>query len=63
MDRGHVEKKRLEDEPAASYVPGTPEERVALVWQLTREAVALGGRLDAEQRLQRHVACLSRRDG
>jgi hypothetical protein len=41
-------------------VPGTPEERVALVWPLTAEVVSLSGKYDAEQRLQRHITRLVR---
>ena len=43
-----------------SPMPGTMEERVSMAWELTREAVALGGKLDAEQRLQRHVTHICR---
>jgi len=41
-------------------MPGTMEERVSMAWELTREAVALGGKLDAEQRLQRHITHICR---
>ena len=41
-------------------VPGTMAERIGMVWPLTAEIVSIGGRLDAERRLQRHVAVLSR---
>jgi hypothetical protein len=34
-------------------VPGTPAERLALVWPLTVEVCALGGEFDAESGLQR----------
>ena len=43
-------------------VPGTPEERIGLVWTLTREVTSLSKNHDAERRLQRHVAVLSRRE-
>ena len=33
-----------------------------MVWPLTAEIVSIGGRLDAERRLQRHVAVLARGD-
>lgn len=42
------------------YMPGTPEERVLQVWELTREVWGLVPGGDAEQRLQRHVAVLIR---
>lgn len=46
---------RYEQEPPMA---GTMADRISLAWELTREAVALGGKLDAEQRLQRHVTRL-----
>ena len=60
-----VSKKRTGDIPAGAdcFVPGSVAERLAYVWELTREAAALGGNYDAEQRLQRHVTCLIRRKG
>lgn len=42
------------------YLPGTAEERVSQVWELTREAWALCNE-DPEQPLQRDVAVLIRR--
>lgn len=42
------------------YMPGTPAERLAQVWELTREAWAFFRKEDAERRLQRHVAVLIR---
>jgi len=45
-------------DPEAQFdppVPGTPGERMGMVWPLTVEAISIGGKLDAEQRLQRHV--------
>ena len=36
-------------------MPGTMADRVSMAWELTLEAIALGGKFDAEQRLQRHV--------
>lgn len=51
-------------EPADDgFVPGTPEERIALVWPLTVEAVSLSKKYDAKRRLQRHVTRLIRREG
>jgi hypothetical protein len=45
---------------ASGYMPGTPEERILEVWELTREVWAFSGQGDAEQRLQRDVAVLVR---
>jgi hypothetical protein len=55
--------KRLSDRTNDDFVPGTPEERIALVWELTREAASLNERYDVERRLQRHVVRVSRREG
>ena len=43
------------DSRNSSFVSGTESERIALVWPLTCEAVSLGKKYDAEQRLQRHI--------
>ncbi len=42
------------------YMPGTPEQRILQVWELTRESWAFLRQGDAEQRLQRNVAVLVR---
>lgn len=63
MDRQHTAKHRMSDRRHDDFVPGTPAERIALVWPLTLEAVSLSKRYDAEQRLQRHVTSLRRREG
>jgi hypothetical protein len=42
------------------YMPGTAEERLSQVWELTREAWYFLQATDAEQRLQRDVAVLIR---
>jgi len=45
-------------DPEAQFdppVPGTPGELMGMVWPLTLEALSLGGKLDAEPRLQRNV--------
>ena len=45
----------------SGFVPGTAEERVAMVWPLTCEAVSLGKKYDVEQRLQRHIVNIIRK--
>jgi hypothetical protein len=57
-----VVKKQLKEQED-HYVEGTPEERVAHVWPLTAELVLLGGQYNAEQRLQRNVISVTRREG
>jgi hypothetical protein len=52
--------RSLAEAEASGYMPGTPEERILEVWELTREVWAFCGQGDAEQRLQRDVAVLVR---
>lgn len=61
MDRKRVTKCKMTDPGDNGFVPGTPAYRIGLVWPLTLEAVSLGKRYDAQQRLQRHVVRLVRR--
>ena len=63
MNRLQTRKVRMSDDRGADLVPGTPSERIALVWPLTREVASLSKRHDVERRLQRHVAGLGRREG
>jgi hypothetical protein len=56
-------RKRELSESGNCFVPGSPQDRVAMVWPLTAEAVSLSKRYDAEQRLQRHIVRLIRRKG
>jgi hypothetical protein len=63
MNRTHTVTGRMTDHRNDDYVPGTPEERILLVWPLTREIASLSVKHDAERRLQRHVTCLVRREG
>ena len=63
MDKTVTRTGRISDQKNDDFVPGTPESRVSLVWQLTLEAVSLSKHHDAEQRLRRDVTVLSRRKG
>jgi hypothetical protein len=63
MKRNITAKYRITDHRNDDYVPGTPEERLKLVWPLTREITSLSTKHDAERRLQRHVTRLIRREG
>jgi len=49
--------KRNED-----YVAGSAEDRILLVWPLTKELASLSINHDAERRLQRHITRLVRRE-
>ncbi len=63
MNRMHTAKRRMSEHTGEDIVPGTPAERIGLVWPLTREVACLSRRHDVERRLQRHVAGLGRREG
>ncbi len=63
MNRKHTAKYRMTDQRNVDYVPGTPEERILLVWPLTKEVISLSPKHNAERRLQRHVTRLIRREG
>jgi serine/threonine protein kinase len=58
MDREQIVIRKASERRNDGFVPGSPAERIALVWPLTREVVSLNKRQDAERRLQRHVAIL-----
>jgi PHD/YefM family antitoxin component YafN of YafNO toxin-antitoxin module len=63
MERKVAALYRMSDRGNDSFVPGTPAERISLVWPLTREIVSLSKRYDAERRLQRDVTRIVRREG
>ena len=63
MERTVTAKYRITDPRNDDFVPGTPAERIALVWTLTREIASLNKKYDVERTLQRHVTRLVRREG
>jgi len=63
MNRKHTTIYRMSDRRNDGFVPGTPADRVSLVWPLTREIASLSKKHDAERRLQRHITRLVRREG
>ena len=63
MNRTITGKYRMADPRNDDFVPGTPAERIALVWILTREIASLNKKYDVERRLHRHVTRLVRREG
>lgn len=63
MKRTQTSLRRMSETRATDVVPGTPEQRIALVWSLTCEVLSLSNRYDAERRLERHVTRLIRRKG
>lgn len=61
VDRQRVRLFRsLSESDDGGFMPGTPAERLAQVWELTREAWFFADPTGAEQRLQRDVAVLIR---
>ncbi|NJN47163.1 MAG: sel1 repeat family protein, partial [Candidatus Competibacteraceae bacterium] len=63
MNRTRTVVCRMSDTRRDEAVPGTPAQRIGLVWPLTREVASLSKRHDVERRLQRHVTSLGRREG
>jgi len=63
MNRKHIAVYRMSDRRNDDFVPGTPVDRISLVWPLTREIASLSKKHNAERRLQRHVTRLIRREG
>ena len=63
MNRKHTAIFRMSDHWNDDFVPGTPADRIKLVWVLTREIASLSKKHDVERRLQRHVTRLIRREG
>ena len=61
VDRKKCVLKKLHEEDNG-YVDADPAERVGIVWELTKQAYAFAG-INAEQRLQRNVAKLIRKQG
>jgi hypothetical protein len=61
VDRKRVVVHRsLAEAEDSGYMPGTPEQRILEVWELTKDAWTFFRQGDAEQRLQRDVAVLVR---
>ena len=63
MDRKQTAIYRMSDRLNDDFVPGTPAERISLVWPMTQEIASLSEKHDVERRLQRHIARLVRREG
>jgi hypothetical protein len=63
MDRKHTELYKMTDNRNLDYVAGTAEDRILLVWPLTKEITSLSIKHDVERRLQRNITSLIRRKG
>jgi hypothetical protein len=62
MNKRHIVVGRWSDFRSMEVVPGTPAQRIGMVWPLTREVASLSGNYNVKQRLQRHIARLGRRE-
>jgi len=57
-----IMRRQLKDHDDTGYVEGTPAERMAMVWEITKNVWAFRDpKFDAEQSLQRNVTKLIRR--
>ena len=63
MDRKQTAIYRVTDNRNVDYVAGSAEDRILLVWPLTKEIASLSIKHDVERRLQRHITSLIRRKG
>jgi hypothetical protein len=63
MDRKKTAIFRMTDARNEDYVAGSAEDRILLVWPLTKEIASLSIKFDVERRLQRHITRLVRRKG
>jgi hypothetical protein len=52
---------KKEDDRKGFFVAGSASERLQYVWPLTEEIVSLGGKYDAQRRLQRNVTSIAYR--
>jgi hypothetical protein len=63
MDKNSVRLLKVGEETVIDdFVPGTMAERIKMVWTLTAEVASLTRKYDVEQRLQRDVTVLKRRE-
>ena len=63
MEKDVISIRRMADLAHDGFVPGTPAERISLVWPLTCEVLSLSKQYDVERRLQRDVTRIIRREG
>ena len=63
MKRNRTVLYKMTDYRNDDFVPGTPADRLKLVWLLTLEIASLSKKHDVKRRLQRDVTRLVRREG
>ncbi len=61
ISRNKTRLMRMRDDDGNPFVPGTPQERIGLIWELTVELWSLKGENIAERRLQRHITNIVRK--
>ena len=61
IDRNIVHKSSLIGHQDDNYMDASIQERIGIVWPLTKEIASLSPKHDVERRLQRHIAVLVRR--
>ncbi len=59
--RNKVKKSSLRNHEDDNFVPGSLDQRVLMVWPITKEIVSLSDRYDVERRLQRDAVVLIKR--
>ena len=61
INRNIVRKSSLSGHQDDNYMAASVQERIGIVWPLTKEIASLSPKHDVERRLQRHIAVLIRR--
>mgnify|MGYP006289798713 CR=1 FL=1 len=63
MDRKTVRKVTIDDDIDDGYVYAEKDELISMIWEITKDTWAFVSEQNVEQRLQRNVANLVRREG
>ena len=61
VNRNIFHKSGLSGHQDDNYVDASIQERIGIVWPLTKEIASLSPKHDVERRLQRHITVLHRR--
>jgi len=62
LDRNRVRVVKMSEDNDDGFVEASPAERIAMVWEITKDAWAFAGEINVEQRLPRHITKLIRRE-
>ncbi len=60
LQRKQLTKRNLQDHEDDDFVVGSMQERLEMVWEITKEVASLSPYHDVERRLQRHIVCVTR---